>query len=615
MIAESGLYLLTLAAAGFLLTTVANLGPATFRQRLFPLSRAGLSAGTTAVLMAAACLFYTLLTDDFSVKYVAFNANTGLEWGYKIAAFWAGHEGSFFLWLVMTATASASMRRMAPDSAAFERGAGLAAGVVLFALTLFLVVVSDPFERLLPEVPTEGRDLNPILQSPGMIFHPPLLFAGYAGLAALFAAACGVLAEGRLTAYAKRLMKRLTLLTWVFLTAGNALGSWWAYTELGWGGWWFWDPVENSSFIPWLVTTALLHAFFVKDVSPRFVVLLSFVGFALSLLGAFLVRSGIVQSVHTFAVDKARGAALLALFVVLMVPAVLFYVERAGQFKATQTKASPADWGIWFGVYLCLAAAASVLVGTLYPLFFEVMGWGTLSVGVPYFNAFFAPMTVTAAFLAGYLQTAGTSGVKRAAAACVSVAGGALATFLFSGTSPVWVFLGTTAGLWLVTTLVFAVRRGWRKAALVAHAGLAVSIFGVTGITNFESEALVRMGPGLGKPVADLIFVYDETKDVETRSYRAKEAQILVMNEKEDVQYVLKPQRQVYKVNGQTMSAAGLHQGLFRDVYVSMGNPLGDGEYLVRLSVKPLATWIWGGAFLMMLGGIGAFLRRKEKQN
>ncbi len=254
-------------------------------------------------------------------------------------------------------------------------------------------------------------------------------------------------------------------------------------------------------------------------------------------------------------------------------------------------------------------------MGTLYPLFFEVMGWGTLSVGAPYFNAFFAPMTVAAAFLAGYLQTAGTSGVKRAAAACVSAAGGALATFLFSGTSPVWVFLGTTAGLWLVTTLVFAARRGWRKAALVAHAGLAVSIFGVTGITNFESEALVRMGPGLGKPVADLIFVYDETKDVETRSYRAKEAQILVMNEKEDVQYVLKPQRQVYKVNGQTMSAAGLHQGIFRDVYVSMGNPLGDGEYLVRLSVKPLATWIWGGAFLMMLGGIGAFLRRKEKQN
>lgn len=615
MIAELGLYLLCLAATGFLLTAVANLGPSAFRQNVLPLSRAGLSAGTTAVLTAAACLFYTLLTDDFSVKYVAFNSNTGLEWGYKIAAFWAGHEGSFFLWLVMTASALASMRRMAPDSPAFHRGAGFAAGSVLLALTLFLVVVSNPFERLLPEVPTEGRDLNPILQSPGMIFHPPLLFAGYAGLAALFAAACGILAEGRLTAHAKRLMKRLTLLTWVFLTAGNALGSWWAYTELGWGGWWFWDPVENSSFIPWLVTMALLHAFFVKDVSPRFVVLLSFIGFALSLLGAFLVRSGIVQSVHAFAVDKARGAALLVLFVVLMVPAVWFYVCRAGELVKSETKTTAADWGLWFGIYLCLAAAASVLVGTLYPLFFEVMGWGTLSVGVPYFNAFFAPMTVAAAVLAGYLQTAGTSGVKKTAAAGVSLAGGGLAAVLLSGTSPVWVFLGTASGLWLVTTLVFAARRGWAKSALAAHLGLAVSIFGVTGITNFESEALVRMGPGLGKPVADLIFVYDETKDVETRSFRAKEAQILVMNEKEDVQYVLKPQRQVYKVNGQTMSAAGLRQGLFRDVYVSMGNPLGNGEYLVRLSVKPMATWIWGGACLMMLGGIGAFLRRKEKRN
>ncbi len=612
MIPELGLYLLALSGASFFAAAVtAGAGLWKRSNDLAAWWRPGLSSGVTALVLSAACLFYALLTDDFSVKYVAYNANTGLEAVYKFAAFWAGHEGSFFLWLLLSALALATAIGWSPKDERFKGAEAAAGALILTALAVFLIFVSNPFERLLPDVPSEGRDLNPILQSIGMIVHPPLLFAGYAGLAALGAAAAAQLVTGRADEVVKALLRRLTLVTWIFLTAGNALGSWWAYTELGWGGWWFWDPVENSSFVPWLLATALLHLFVARDASPRLTSLLCLIGFALSLLGAFLVRSGIVQSVHAFASDATRGAALFALFLALVLPAAVLYALRADRLPAAEPETESGAGILTAGAYLMLAAAASVLVGTLYPLFFEVMGWGSLSVGVPYFNAFFAPMTVAAALMIGWLQARRLTRVEKTAAVVVSLAAGAAAVFLKTE-APWGPAAGAAAAVWLAVTGLAALwQGGFAKAAVFAHLGIAVSIAGVTGVANFETDALVRMGPGLGKPVADVIFVYDETRDVETRGYRAKEAQILVLNEREEPIGLLTPQRQVYKVNGQSMSAAGIQHGLWRDLYVSMGNDLGQGEYLVRLSVKPLVSWIWAGALVMLLGGLAA-LRRKE---
>ena len=615
MIPELGLYLLVLSGAAFFASALtATVGLARRSDALASLWRPGFSAGVTALVLSAGCLFYALLTNDFSVMYVAYNSNTGLEAAYQLAAFWAGHEGSFFLWLLLSALALGTALFSSPVDERFRSAEAAAAAVILASLAIFLIFVSNPFERLLPEVPSEGRDLNPILQSIGMIIHPPLLFAGYAGLAALGAAAAAQLVTGRCDKKVKAHFRFLTLVTWLFLTAGNALGSWWAYTELGWGGWWFWDPVENSSFVPWLLVTALLHLFIARDASPRFTALLCLIGFALSLLGAFLVRSGLVQSVHAFSSDAARGVALFVLFLILALPATVLYAWRAEKLPVPEVEAGSGAFLLSAGAYLMLAAAASVLVGTLYPLFFEVLGFGTLSVGVPYFNAFFAPMTVAAALLIGWLQAGRLARWERLGAGFVTLAAAAAAGFL-KPEDPLWPAAGAAAAAWLVATGAGALwRGGFSKAAVLAHLGLAVSITGVTGIANFETDALVRMGPGLGKPVADVIFVYDETRDVETRGYRAKEAQILVLNEKEEEIGRLTPQRQVYKVNGQSMSAAGIRHGFWRDLYVSMGNDLGEGEYLVRLSVKPLVSWIWAGAVVMLLAGVVLLGRRRKKQ-
>ena len=365
----------------------------------------------------------------------------------------------------------------------------------------------------------------------------------------------------------------------------------------------------------------MLHAFVLQKTGTfRLTVFLALISFALCLFGSFMVRSGIVQSVHAFAADPARGAALLILSVVLLVPAFVLYAARIEGLTKHEAEAQGSPGGVFYftvtaGIYLTIAAAASVLIGTLYPLIYDLFALGKISVGAPYFNAFFAPMTIAAAVLIGVVQAAKLPRLFSVCAAVLSLAAAAAIAALFKPSDLVLTVLGFAGAFWVASTaLGAAAKRSISAAAVIAHLGLAVSMAGATGTSNYETENLLRMGPGLGKPIADLIFVYDETKDVVTRSYRAKEAQILVMNEKEEVQFTLRPQRQTFTTNGMEMTAAGIRHGLWRDIYVSLGNELGNGEYLVRISIKPLVSWLWAGALLMLLSLPLAYIGRRRKE-
>jgi cytochrome c-type biogenesis protein CcmF len=566
------------------------------------------------------CLGYAFLTDDFSVAYVANHSNTQLEIFYKISAVWSSHEGSLLLWVWIISLWMLGAAAFVRKEESFKANMTAAMLCIIGLLSLFLVFSSNPFERLLPLVPPEGKDLNPILQDVGMIFHPPTLFAGYAGLALCFAASAAVLLSKSFDRSKADTLLAVSVITWVFLTAGNVLGSWWAYTELGWGGWWFWDPVENSSFIPWLLVTAQIHALLlvrIKGLLARSALLLCIVSFAASLLGSFIVRSGVIQSVHAFAADPGRGVFLLIVSCLLLLPAVLLFAARSKDVSPEDGQAlSSLDIFLILAVLLIAIASGCVLLGTLYPLFYELMGWGAISVGAPYFNAIFVPFVFIAALLIGWVQIRKAPLAVQVLLALASAAAALACALLLKNKDAVSVAAGVFSASWILLSVAanLFVRRGRLSFfALAAHAGIAVSIIGAVGDTQFQQEALVRMGPGQGRPLGDVIFVYDETKRVNTKSFYADEGQVYILDKNENEIGLLRPQRQTFKNNGMEMTAAGIGHGLLRDYYVSMGNKLSGDEYLVRLSIKPLVSWIWLGGILMMCSVLLAGVRRRKE--
>ena len=630
MIPELGLFLLILASVSSLAAGAASAwgvqrGDDYLAQLWRPVGR----FAAAAFLASSAALWSAFLTDDFSVAYVANNSNTGLDPIYKFAAFWGSHEGSMLLWVLFMSLWSAATgffgkRTTNDDAPQLMARLQSVMLVVTGIFGVFILLTSDPFIRNLPLVPVEGRDLNPILQDVGMILHPPVLFMGYAGLALCFSVALAMLWAGRWSERAVRLMTTASVITWIFLTAGNALGSWWAYTELGWGGWWFWDPVENASFIPWLGVTALLHALVLvrsRGQFKRLSVALALFCFACCLLGTFIVRSGMMQSVHAFASDPGRGTAILVASVVILLPAFILYALRVQRCcEEPQVALSRADVLLTAGIFLTVAACAAVLIGTVYPLFYELAVGGSLTVGAPYFNQFFAPMAIGAALLISILQAMRTGSVALAAAGAVVAVAGAGAVLLFTDPrEPVITFAALAAAFWLAATSAIALlpgRRRLRWAAIIAHLGIAVTMLGATGVSQYESEALVRMDAGSGKPVGDVIFVNRGFFAVNTRSYFGEAARIEVLAAKdESLITTLFPMRQTFISGGMQMSAAGIGHGLTRDYYVSMGNQLGAGEWLMRLSVKPLASWIWAGAFVMMLSGVMVLVRPRRRED
>ena len=583
------------------------------------------------VALAFGCLTYAFVTNDFSVAYVALNSNSALPLAYRVAGVWGGHEGSLLLWTLMLAlwtVAVAVASRNLPERMA-ARVLGVM-GLVSVGFLAFMLFTSNPFLRLLP-APPDGRDLNPLLQDPGMVLHPPMLYMGYVGFSVAFAFAIAALLSGRLDAAWARWSRPWTTAAWVFLTLGIALGSVWAYYELGWGGWWFWDPVENASFMPWLVGTALIHSLAVTEKRGCFrawTVLAAIFAFAFSLLGTFLVRSGVLTSVHAFATDPRRGIFILVLLIIVIGGSLALFAWRApriglgGRFDLASREAALLTNNVLLAV-----ATGSVMLGTLYPLALDALGLGKISVGAPYFEAVFAPLMAPALFLMGVgpLARWKSASVPELAlrlrwAFAVSAMTALLVPFImgrWSGLASVglllaaWIFTASAVSLWRRlgapgNAAALRVRlRGVSRSfcgMLLAHLGVAVFVTGVTLVKAYESEKDVRVAPGDGVELAGYGFRFEGVAEVKGPNYVAARATISVTRAGEHVT-VLHPEKRLYAVQRNTMTEAAIDTGFTRDLYVALGEAVGPTSWLLRVHYKPFVSWIWGGCLLMALGG------------
>ena len=606
------------------------------------MSVAAPAAQAQAALIAIAfgCLTYAFVTNDFTVRYVASNSNSALPLEYRIAAVWGGHEGSLLLWALMLGgwmVAVTLFSRDLPEEMT-ARVLGVM-GLVSAGFLSFMLFTSNPFERLFPAAP-DGRDFNPLLQDPGMVFHPPMLYMGYVGFSVAFAFAIAALLGGRLDAAWARWSRPWTTVAWSFLTLGIALGSWWAYYELGWGGWWFWDPVENASFMPWLVGTALIHSLAVTEKRGSFrswTVLLAILAFALSLLGTFLVRSGVLTSVHAFATDPLRGVYILALLTLVIGSSLVLFAWRTsriglgGRFDILSRESLLLTNNV-----LLAAAAGSVLLGTLYPLALDALGLGKISVGAPYFEAVFAPLMAPALFLMGVGPLARWKKAelpdlaKRLRWAFgVSVVAALLLPFAF-GRWSVLVSLGLLLALWITATSVVHLRervkssgsgRTWQRlrstprayyGMLLAHLGIAAFVVGVTLVKGYELEKDVRMEPGDTVEIAGYTFLLQEVQDVKGPNYVAARGTMQVTRNGKTVA-VMQPEKRVYTAQQQPMTEAAIDPGFTRDLYVSLGEAVSATAWLVRVHYKPFVDWIWGGCLLMALGGLLAASDRRYR--
>ncbi len=581
--------------------------------------------------IAFGCLAYSFVTNDFSVLNVATNSNSNLPIAYRFAATWGSHEGSLLLWVFMLAVwtfAVSVFSRHLPDEM-LARVLGVM-GLVSVGFLLFMLLTSNPFDRLLPAA-LDGNDLNPLLQDPGMVIHPPMLYMGYVGFSVAFAFAVAALLSGKLDATWARWSRPWTTIAWVFLTLGIMLGSWWAYYELGWGGWWFWDPVENASFIPWLVGTALIHSLAVTEKRGSFkswTVLLAICAFSLSLLGTFLVRSGVLTSVHAFATDPTRGVFILAFLVIVIGSSLALFAWRApkiglgGKFEILSRESL-----LLANNVLLMAAAGSVLLGTLYPLFIDALGLGKLSVGPPYFNLVFVGLMTPAIFLMGVGPLARWKqaslpelGVRLRWAFAVSVIAALLSPLILGVWKP-QVSFGLLLAFWILASIATGIRQRLRKNMFgsllknisaqsrsfygmhLAHLGIAVFIIGVTMVKGYENEKDVRMEIGDTVEVGGYTFRFNGASEVPGPNYRAARGQVELLRDGEKIRN-LHPEKRIYMASGTAMTEAAIDTGIFRDLYVSLGEPLGSGAWVIRVYYKPFVDWIWFGCILMALGGL-----------
>ncbi|AVX38637.1 heme lyase CcmF/NrfE family subunit [Yersinia massiliensis] len=578
------------------------------------------SYGVTLFLAVALFLLgWCFVTDDFSLLYVAQHANSQLPLFYKIAAIWGGHEGSmlFLLFALSLWSAALTAFRHHLPLRFFARAQGVLGGLLVI-LSLFILFFSNPFERLFPTL-AEGRDLNPMLQDLALIFHPPLLYLGYSGFAISFAFAIAALLEGQTGQSMARYSRPWVLAAWCLLTMGILLGAWWAYSELGWGGWWFWDPVENASLLPWLTATALLHVLAIsqrRGLYHHWGILLGLVTFQLCLLGTFIVRSGVLTSVHAFAVDTARGEALLAMFgIVTLASLTLFSLRVRGNRRAADFSVFSLETLLLAALVLLTVAAVTVLIGTLYPLIFSVLGLGSLSVGAPYFNQTLTPFVLLLLLLMGIMpfaqwrQSPKTALWRLAIPALLAVIGGVLS----SGLGALWqvgMIPGVTLALWALLAPLFAptIRcRSW-----LLHGGVAVSLLGMLFASYHSVEQGSRMSPGEQITLAGYQFTYRQTERQVGPNYTSERAHILVSRQGQPITLLL-PERRRYTVRETLMIEPAIASGPLADFYAVLGDNLGSGEYSVRLYHKPLVSWIWGGALMMVLGGVLALWHRLKQ--
>ena len=587
----------------------------------------------TFLAIAFACLVQAFLTSDFSVLYVAQNSNTLLPDLYKVSAVWGGHEGSLLLWVLFMAAWGAAVAAFSNNLPQIVVSRVIAIqGMIAVGFLLFMLLTSNPFERLFP-IPPEGRDLNPLLQDFGLAIHPPMLYMGYVGFSVAFAFAIAALIGGRLDAAWARWSRPWTTVAWVFLTIGVALGSWWAYYELGWGGWWFWDPVENASLMPWLVGTALMHSLAVTEKRGAFkswTVLLAIFAFSLSLLGTFLVRSGVLTSVHAFATDPERGLFILIFLCFVIGGSLALYAWRApevsegGRFDLISRETALLGNNLLFAAFTVL-----VLFGTLAPLIYEAFDWGKISVGFPWFNKMFLALAPFLAILLGigpatrwkHDEPARLAKTLWVAFALSILVLAITALPMFSG-GHLWVPIGIALSAWLLFSHISIVRerlkhkRGFNGfvadlrgngrsfyGMVAAHLGVAMFIVGVTMVSNFQGEEDVRMSPGDSHVLAGYRFEFLGAEPAPGPNYRADRGHFLVYDGDKQIAELF-PEKRSYLAGGMPMTEAAIDAGLFRDIYVSLGEAVGGGDWALRLYYKPYVRWIWLGAIFMALGGI-----------
>lgn len=641
MIAELGHFALIIALAMALLQSLVPMIGSFKGYTSWMRLGSSLSMGQLAfVAISFVCLTAAFLNDDFSLKYVSQNSNTALPDHYKISAVWAAHEGSLLLWALILAGWTAAVALFSQALPMVLRARILSIlGAISVGFALFLLYTSNPFERLLPMAPMEGADLNPLLQDIGLIIHPPMLYMGYVGFAVPFAFAIAALIGGQFDSAWARWSRPWINLAWMFLTIGITLGSWWAYYELGWGGWWFWDPVENASLMPWLVGTALMHSVSASEkrgVFRSWTLLLAIFAFSLSLLGTFLVRSGILTSVHAFATDPERGVFMLMFLAIVIGGSLVLFAIRG---PAMQKVAAYSGWSrevmLLINNVILVSAMTMILIGTLYPLVADVLDLGKISVGPPYFNFFFVPLTfalVVALGIAVFTKWKATEprlilGKIPVPLLIAMITAGILPFYLatdysYSITAGLTLFMS----LWLVATivkdLIEKVGSNIKRIATLsysylgmqlAHTGLAICILGVGLSSAYDQSRELRMAPGDNAVIAGYEFTFSAVNPVAGPNYTAFQAHIKVTKDRRLIAN-LYPEKRHYNAGGQVMTEAAIDPSLARDIYVSLGEPLAGGAWALSLQVKPFVRCIWLGGVLVAVGGLLAATDRRYRR-
>jgi cytochrome c-type biogenesis protein CcmF len=627
MLPELGHFALIVALfIAIVLGTLPIIGAARGQVAWMALARPAAQALFVFVAIAFFSLMACFAQGDFSVVNVAANSNSELPLAYRIAATWGSHEGSMLLWVFMLAgwALAVSLLSGRLPLAMVARVLGTM-GFVSVGFLLFVLLTSNPFERLSPAA-LDGRDLNPLLQDPGMVIHPPMLYMGYVGFAVAFSFAVAALLAGRFDAAWARWSRPWTTAAWACLTLGIAIGSWWAYYELGWGGWWFWDPVENASFMPWLAGTALLHSLAVAEKRGAFkawTVLLAIAAFSLSLMGTFLVRSGVLTSVHAFATDPARGTFILVFLGLVIGGSLALFAWRAGRVGFGGRFERVSRETLLLGNNVLLAAATgAVMLGTLYPLALDALGLGKISVGTPYFEAVFVPLMAPVVLLmvvgplARWKAASLAEIAQRLRWPALASAVAALALPLAMGHFSIGVALGLFLAAWVFSgTAVLLLQRSRSGGAqllrsgrsfwgmVLAHVGVGVFIVGVTLVRGYETERDVKMSPGDHVEVGGYRFTFQGVAEANGPNYVAVRGRVQVQRDG-DSPFFMHPEKRQYKVSQMPMTEAAIHAGLTRDLYVSLGEPLDDKTWTLRIQHKPFVDWIWGGALLMALGGL-----------
>ena len=591
----------------------------------------------SAALLQAFCLTISFvgltvafLQNDFTIDYVARQSNTLLPYYYKISAVWGGHEGSLLLWVLVLSwwgAAVALFSRSLPREMIARVLAIM--GMVSIALISFVILTSNPFNRLLPDFPIDGADLNPLLQDIGLIIHPPMLYMGYVGFTVPFAFAMAGLLGGRLDSAWARWSRPWAVSAWAFLTLGIAIGSWWAYYELGWGGWWFWDPVENASFMPWLAGTALLHSLAVSEkrgVFKAWTVMLAIIAFALSLLGTFLVRSGVLTSVHAFAADPARGMFVLGILTAVIGASLLVFALRASHLNSESRYAwLSRESFLLVNNLLLITATTVVLLGTLFPLVADALKLGKISVGPPYFNALFVPVTLV---LLVFLGLGSLVNWKRHQAKeflplwkvlLASIVLGIVFPLVYFGDAPIRVALSLSLCFWVMLSIsrdiylkAKTAKQGFGAGLLrlsrsyygmqIAHLGLVITVIGVTLTSTYSVEKDVRLGMNDKVDLGAYQFEWLGVREYSGANFESIQAKVAVLRNGQVIEY-LYPEKRLYVVQNRSMTEAAIDSGLLRDVYVAIGEPLDNDEWAVRVYYKPFVRWLWLGALVMALGG------------